>query len=150
MKNGNRGFTIYEIVITLVISSVSVSIGMENTTAARQRCAANSALRMYSALQSRARAHAIERGSNAHLSVDVVRDQVSISVNGDTLETIRFVESMGVALEADVPSVELYFTPRGYADPDLNSFLGSVTIDFVKGQARSSVVVHPLGQITGS
>ena len=78
----------------------------------------------------------------------IVRDEVSISVNGDTLETIRFKESMGVALEAAVPSVELYFTPRGYADPDLNSFLGSVTIDFVRGQARSSVVVHPLGQLT--
>lgn len=149
MRNGNRGFTILEVVITLVISSIVLSMGMQNSTAARERYTANSALRMYWALQTRARAHAIERGSNAHLSVDIVGDQVSISVDGYTLETIDFAESMGVTLEAAVPSLELYFTPRGYADPDLNSFIEAVTIDFVKGQSRNSLMVHPLGQLTG-
>jgi prepilin-type N-terminal cleavage/methylation domain-containing protein len=83
MRNGNRGFTIYEIVITLVVSSISVSIGMENSTA------------------------------------------------------------------ADVPSVELYLIPSGHAGPDLNSFLGSVTIDFVRGQARRGFVLHPTRHVAG-
>lgn len=147
MKHDRRGFTIHELVITLSIASILVSLVAQNSAGARQAYAVGSARTMLSTLGARARAHAIERGRDTHFHVDIVGDQASIILDGDTLETVRFAESLGVALEASAASLDLYFTPRGYADPDLNSFSGSVTVDFVAGDARRALMIYPLGQM---
>lgn len=148
MDRTTGGFTIHELIVTLALGTVILSIAVQHTAGARQAYSVNAAQTMFRALGARARAHAIERGSNVLLHVDASADSAWVTLDGAILETIRF----GTALQVDVQTMSspLYvcFTPRGYADPDCNSFTGSASVRFVAGSKERSAVIRPLGQVT--
>ena len=148
MDRTTGGFTIHELIVTLALGTVILSIAVQHTARARQAYSVNAAQTMFRALGARARAHAIERGSNVLLHVDASADSAWVTLDGAILETIRFGADLHVDVQTMASPLYVCFMPRGYADPDCNSFTGSVSVRFVAGSNERSTVIRPLGQVT--
>lgn len=140
-----QGFTVIELVVVIVVAGILIMIAIQAMGAVQHRMASEQAARTFQTLHARARAHAIEGGTNTRLVVDVAGDSVSVRRGGDALETIRFREEFGVDITGS--SLILCMGPRGYADTDCNSFTSPITLSFTQNGKTESVQLLPLGQL---
>ena len=147
MTTRRHGFSLIEVITTMMIGSILVSIAMPSVTGARGRYAVTGARSTFSALHARARAQAIERGTTVRLVVDAVGDSVSILSGVEVLETVHFGGEMAVDIRMSSGSLRLCMTARGYADPDCNSFTTAPNIEFRQATDTASVTLLPLGQL---
>lgn len=147
MTSKRAGFSLIEVIITMLVGSILVSIAMPSVTGARGRYAVTGARSTFSALHARARAQAIERGTTVRLVVDMVGDSASIWSGTEVLETVRFGGEMHVDIRAESSMLRLCMTPRGYADPDCNNFTTAPQIEFRQNTDTASLTMLPLGQL---
>ena len=136
-----RGVTLYELLIVMVIMSVLAGIAFNNFGEQREAMAVRSAENAFLSLHSVARGAAVERGEVVRLRVDSEEDRVSVLILDDTIRTTDFQDAFDASVEGDL---ELCMTPRGFAD---DSCMESTTdVTFSRGSSSGGVVVEPLGQ----
>jgi prepilin-type N-terminal cleavage/methylation domain-containing protein len=147
MDRRNRGFTIIEVIVVLVIGGALMSIAVKGFGTTASHTSARQARNVFNGMAARARAQAIESGRNTVLIADASGDSVLIMANGQIVENVRFGEEMGVDIQTTQDVTRLCMNPRGYADQDCNSFKTTVKMAFVQGNQSMSLEILPLGQI---
>jgi prepilin-type N-terminal cleavage/methylation domain-containing protein len=150
-RGDQRGFTLLEVVIVMSIGALLVAITMNTFPGMQARLGVRSAQTNFLSLHAQTRAVAVERGRAVQLIADPETHTVSIRVgcagNGELLESRDFQESYGTTIgTGGAGTVSLCMTPRGYADPNGNSFALQARISFQRGGETSVVGLLPLGQ----
>jgi prepilin-type N-terminal cleavage/methylation domain-containing protein len=147
MKRRIRGFTLIEVLIVLVISTILMSMAVKAFGATSSNLAARQARNVFNGMAARARAQAIESGFTTMLVANIPGDSVWIFANGRVVENVRFAEEMGVDIRASATTVRICMSPRGYANTNCNSFNSAVKMAFVQGAESETIEILPLGQI---
>lgn len=147
MNRRSRGFTLIEVIIAIMIGVILTSMAVKGFGNTSSKMATRQARNVFNGMAARARAHAIESGSRALLIADARGDSVVLIVGGVVVENIRFSAEMGVDIQTSTPLTRICMTPRGFADPDCNSFSSVVTMAFVQGAQTETIEILPLGQI---
>jgi prepilin-type N-terminal cleavage/methylation domain-containing protein len=149
MRN-RHGFTLLEMVVTLMFGSVLAAVAYNSLGGVQARIAVRSAQSNFLSMHAHTRALAVERGAPMRLVADaggqVVRIEVGCAGGGDVLESRDFASSYGVSVEMEGEILGLCMTPRGFALPASNTFGQEGRIEFVRGPHSSAVVLLPLGQ----
>jgi len=146
MTRRRDGFTIIELVITVAVALVLLSVAVSASAPAFDRMSVSSARTSFAALHARARARAVERGRNVHLSVDPATDSAWVSDGAELIEAVAFGTASGIDVQMPA-AMKLCLGPRGYADTGCNSFSSAIKVGFARGGASSSLEVRPLGQL---
>lgn len=139
-----------EIVVTVVVAVLLLTMALRGFGDTMSRMAVDGARQSFASLQARTRTVAIERGDIARLSTDPAGDSVWITVSGNRVDLLNFMEDRGVDIRSGTSGViSLCMSPRGFAEIDCNSFQdNTVTLDFVQGAASASLTILPLGQLS--
>ena len=148
MLRSNRGFSLVELVVVIIIGTIMTSIVIRGFGSARAGNSVRAAEQNFRALHARARAYAIERGEETQLIVDPNTEEVLVlDAAGDTVDMMDFFETLGVDLGSPSGTLRLTFTPRGYADLDKNNFSSLAEITFGQEAEVRSVAMLPIGQL---
>lgn len=143
-----RGFTLIELVVVIIVGGILTSIAMNSFGGVQSSMAVRSARNTFGAYHARARAQAIERGETVILRVDVTGDSLWITMAGNRLDGFDFAGQMNIDVQSSASNpIEVYMTPRGYADSESNSFTSTITVSFVQGAESSELEIWPLGQV---
>lgn len=146
MRRSNRGFSLVELVIVILIGAIMTSIVIRGFGNTRAGNSVRSAEQNFRGLHAQARAYAIERGNEATLVIEPDQDQVLIrDADGDTVEIMDFFETLGVDIRSS-GTVELTFTARGYADVPVSAD-ALTDIAFVQESEERIVSILPIGQL---
>lgn len=139
-----------EMIVVIAIGSILLSMAIGGFAEATSGLAVQNARQSFSALQSRARAYAIERGTLTRLHADPAGDSAWVEESGgDRIDFVNFDESRGVDVQSGAAGlITLCLNPRGFGETSCNSFgSGTVDISFVQGASTASVTILPLGQL---
>ncbi len=140
------GFTLPEVALALVISLILLSLTFRAAQPALEASSVRSAEHVFRSLSSRARAHAIERGTMVRLNIDPDGDSVWITRGNVTVESYDFRSELGIDLRTNKGPASVCMTPRGYADPNCSS--PSVFLTYFEAPGITRLVkVLPMGQI---
>jgi prepilin-type N-terminal cleavage/methylation domain-containing protein len=142
-----RGFTLIEVVITVLVGVILTSIAIKGFGDIGNQTAARGARQTFAALHARARAHAVERGRIVRLQVDATGDSVWITRGAEVLESIRFADEYAVDITATQDPFTLCMNSRGFADTDCNDFSSPIRIAFTRGTQTYTAELLPLGQL---
>jgi prepilin-type N-terminal cleavage/methylation domain-containing protein len=145
------GFTLLEMVIALMFGGILAGIAISGFGGTQGRLAVRSAQASFLSLHAHTRALAVERGVQVQLLVDPATDVVAIRLGcdgaGDILEARNFQDAHSVTVTTGGGTASLCMTPKGVANPSLNTFPQTPTrIVFTRGEATSEVTLQPLGQ----
>ena len=147
MNRRAKGFTLIEVLIVLVISTILMSMAVKAFGATSSDLATRQARNVFNGMAARARAQAIESGFTTMLVANIPGDSAWIFANGRVVENVRFSEEMGVDIQASATTVRICMSPRGYANTNCNSFKSAVKMAFVQGAESETIEILPLGQI---
>lgn len=145
-----RGFTLTEIVLVLLIGGLLTAIAVNTFGRAQHRMATRSAESQFVTMHAHTRALAVERGDVARLVVDANQNRVSIVLGlggGQTVRTVDFMEHYDVGIQTAGSPLELCMNPRGFADQDCNTFENVAEITFQRMAQARSVRLLPMGQL---
>ena len=145
MRKAN-GFSILEITVAVLIGTTLTGMAVRRIAPVQSAVAVSSSAHTLASLAARTRAHAIERGMIARLEIDTAEDRASVVVGGEVLESFDF-KSTGVDLRSDASRVRLCINPSGFGETGCNSFVSDVTIELVRGEKSSTIVLGPLGRV---
>ena len=146
--SATSGFSILEIIISLAIGLVLLSITAKAMSPAREATAVRSADQAVRSLVSRARAESIQRGTDVEFRVDPTGDSAWIQVGGQQITRFDFHDELGIDV-LSTHAVTVCMTPRGVADANCNT--PSVpTIGFHSGSKTRYVKILPSGQVVTS
>ena len=146
MRLDNKGFTLIEVAVVLLIGGTLLDISLRSTGPVMASFSVNAAQESFLALHARARAHAVERGITVDFHADPAGDSAWVEIDDETLEVVRFDAVDLVASGA----ITVCMSPRGTADPRCNSFSGVETVTFeARGESRSLDIL-PLGKVIGN
>jgi len=147
MRHRRRGFTVLELMVVVVVGAALSQMAIKGFGYVRNQVSAREARTVFGAMVARTRAQAIESGQRTLLIADAQGDSVMILANGGVVETIRFGKDLGIDIQGPPGMTRICMTPRGYANPDCNSFSSPIKLAFVQGPKSDTVEVLPLGQI---
>ena len=143
MNRRARGFTLIEVLITILIGVVLTSLAVKGFGQTQSVLAVRQARNVFNGMVARARAQAIESGMRTVLVADAQSDSVTIV----GVETVNFGGDMGIDIQSSNTFTRICMSPRGYADPSCNSFSSTVQMTFVQGGRSETIEILPLGQI---
>lgn len=147
MHRSNRGFSLIELVVVVIIGTIMTTIVIRGFGNARAGNSVRAAEQNFRGLHARARAYAIERGEQTWLIVDPNQDEVRVLDSGGTVvDQMDFFETLGVDVVSD-GVLRLNFTPRGYSDPDQNNFDALTKIVFGQEADERVIYLLPIGQL---
>lgn len=141
------GFTLVELMIVILLTSVGASIGVKVTAAAMDSGVVRGAHRSFGALHARARTQAVQRGVGVTFIADATVDSVWVSEGDSIVAAVGLMEDMGVDLRSNPSRIELCMNPRGLSDRMCNSFQAPVDLEFVRGEKTSRVRVRTFGHL---
>jgi hypothetical protein len=147
MKRFTAGFTVLELLIVLVLGVIMTSMALKGFGMVANRFAAREARGVFQGMVARTRAQAIESGWSTMLIADAHGDSVMVLANGRIVENVRFGEELGVDIQTQQPLTRICMTPRGFANPDCNSFSSTIKMVFVRGPREETIEILPLGQL---
>ena len=147
MGNRMRGFTLIELLIVIVVGGLLVQLAIKGVGEASSRMSARESRNVVQGMMARTRAQAIESGVTTTLLIDAAGDSVMVLANGEVGETVNFREVFEVDIQAKVAMTWICMTPRGFANPDCNSFDKPVQIAFVRGAQSDTLEILPMGQL---
>lgn len=149
MTKQAAGFTIVELVISILVGSLLTSMAFGGIKGAQGRYAIRGAKHTYASLHARARAIGIERGTTIALIVDTAGDSAFVFDGSGNTEVIRFGEELAVDLVSTPTRFVICMTPRGYADPDCGTTASPIQLEFWQNADSTSVTILPMGQLVG-
>ncbi len=141
-----NGFSILEVTMTVLIGVTLTDMAVRRVAPVQSTVAVSSSANTLKSLAARTRAHAIERGVIARLEIDTVEDRASVMVGAEVLESVDF-STMGVDLQSETSRVRLCMNPSGFGEMGCNSFVSDISINFVRGEKSSTIVLGPLGRV---
>lgn len=141
-----RGFTLIEVLITILVGAILTSIAVKGFGLTSSELAVRQAKNVFTGLVARARAQAVQDGTTALLIVDTRGDSVTVRSTGDP-ETQFFGGEMEIDLQSSSNVFFLCMTPRGFANPNCNSFNTTIELRFVQGPEADTVEILPMGQV---
>lgn len=145
--NSRKGFTMVEMAMALAVAAILLGIVTQAFGEVQNRFAAQQGLRLFESMHARARAHAVEGGVNTELWVDTPGDSIWLVRGGQTLESVKFDEELGVEITGSPNYYRLCMGPRGFGDPDCTTFSSPARLTFAQASESLSVVILPLGQL---
>lgn len=143
---GRRGFTLVEMMVVLVLGTILTQMAVKGFGNVWSDIQAREAVGVFKGLVARTRAQAIESGIPTMLLADISGDSAMVIANGRIVETVRFGE-LGVDIQAAGGDIRICMTPRGFANPNCNSFNAPLEIAFVRGVEADTMEILPLGQV---
>ena len=152
MNRNTQGFTILELIIVLVISTVLAGIITLSFSRVQGQLGVQSAQTNFLSLHAQARAFAAERGTLVYFVVDDGDDEFRVEWdNPDTgtrevLNVVSVGQEFGVNVTASESGAQLCFTPRGIADPGCNTFTGTLRVQLDRANRSAALLVLQLGQ----
>ncbi|MBT8397970.1 MAG: prepilin-type N-terminal cleavage/methylation domain-containing protein [Gemmatimonadetes bacterium] len=147
MKRQNRGFTVIELMIVVVLGTIMTSMAIKGFGMVSNQASAREARNVFQGMVARTRAQAIESGLPSILIADAQGDSVMIIGTNGIMENVRFGEEMGVDIQTTERLTRICMNPRGFANTDCNSFTSAIKMSFVRGPKSKSIEILPLGQI---
>ncbi|MGD2124323.1 MAG: prepilin-type N-terminal cleavage/methylation domain-containing protein [Gemmatimonadota bacterium] len=147
MKRQNSGFTVIELLIVLVLGVIMTSIALKGFGMVANQVSAREARDMFQSMVARTRAQAIESGFTTMLIADAQGDSVMVLASGRIVENVRFGEELGVDIQTTERLTRICMNPRGFANPDCNSFSSPIKMAFVRGPKERTIEILPMGQI---
>jgi len=147
MKRQNRGFTVIEMLVVVTLGTIMTSMAIKGFGMISNQFAAREARGVFQSMVARTRAQAIESGMPTILIADAQGDSVMILANGRVVENVRFGEELGVDIQTTQRLTRICMTPRGFANPDCNSFSSPIKMAFVRGPKSKTVEILSLGQV---
>lgn len=156
--NGTAGFSLLELVIVLVIGGIMAAVVVGNLGGVQARMGVRSAESNFLSMHAQTRALAVERGIAVGLLASPGDGMVTVREgcdgSGTVLQSRDFGSEFGVTLDIGSGALlnigdgalVLCMTPRGYANPDGNSFENEARVNFVRGEHVRTVLLRPLGQ----
>jgi prepilin-type N-terminal cleavage/methylation domain-containing protein len=145
--NSKKGFTMVEMALALTIAAILFGIVTQAFGEVQNRFAAQQGLQLFESMHARARAHAIEGGVTTQLWVDTPGDSVWLVRRGQTLESVKFDQELGVEITGSPNFFRLCMGPRGFGDPDCTSFSSTARLTFAQGGRSFDVAILPMGQL---
>jgi prepilin-type N-terminal cleavage/methylation domain-containing protein len=145
-----EGFTLVELLVVIVIAAVLLTTSVRTFGEIFSSRSVVAARSTFGTLHAKARAIAIERGTDVEFMVSEAGDSIFLVVDGTTEETFNFQEALGVDVTRykATGDFKLCMTPRGYADTGCNNFTSWEAFFFNQGPDSVWTVVLPLGQLT--
>jgi Tfp pilus assembly protein FimT len=147
MKRSTSGFTVLELIIVLVLGVIMTSMAIKGFGMVANQASVREARGMFQSMLARTRAQAIESGWTTMLIADAQGDSVMVLANGQIVENVRFGEELGIDIQTTARLTRICMNPRGFANPDCNSFSSPIKMAFVRGPKAQSIEILPLGQI---
>ena len=145
--NSKKGFTMVEMAMALTVAAILIGIVTQAFGDVQNRFAAQQGLRLFESMHARARAHAVEGGVMTQLWVDTPGDSIWLVRGGQTLESVKFDEELGVEITGSPNYFRLCMGPRGFANTDCTSFSSTARLTFAQASHSLSVAILPLGQL---
>jgi prepilin-type N-terminal cleavage/methylation domain-containing protein len=147
MRKRAAGFTVLELVVAIVVGGILTQMAIKGFGMVASQISAREARTVFHGMLARTRAQAIESGATTALLVSAAGDSAMILANGRIVETIRFMERMGVDIQAPDAFTRICINPRGFADTQCNSFESTTELSFVSGTGTETISILPLGQV---
>ncbi|HEX5829940.1 MAG TPA: prepilin-type N-terminal cleavage/methylation domain-containing protein [Gemmatimonadaceae bacterium] len=159
MRTRRTGFTLVEILIVITIVGILSAIAMPKITQWRARSRLTSARQVLTASIAMARAAAVQKGFTSRLRLgnnEILVEVDTSSVPGvpklAIIKRVSLLEEYGATVvfvaDSDVQStMDLYYDPRGFAQPRLPAVGGPNVFRLAAGARTDSVCLARLGQI---
>ena len=147
MRKRSSGFTVIELMVAIVLGGILAQMAIKGFGMVSSRLSAREAGTVFQGMLARTRAQAIESGLTTVLLADAAGDSVMVLANGRVVETIRFMERMGVDIQGPENVTRICMNPRGFANARCNSFESSIELSFVSGTGTETLTILPLGQV---
>jgi prepilin-type N-terminal cleavage/methylation domain-containing protein len=147
MRRSRAGFTVIELLVVVIVGAMLTQLAIKGFGLTASEMAAREARYVFNSMAARARAQAVESGVTTILVADAEGDSVLVIANGGVAETVRFGEELGVDIKTADRFTRICMNPRGYANPDCNSFDTMIQMSFYQGSKSTSIEILPLGQI---
>ena len=148
MPTNNKGFTVTEILIVMIIIGVMAAIAIPRLRGSTEKQGVRSSRAALQTLVAKARGAAIQRGcpSTLHLVAPgrVWVTACRMTAVGGTLDTLGTIENLAARYAVAMTSSRdsLRFDPRG-----INSTYQTVSIRFTAGAYTDSVNVNAVGKV---
>lgn len=147
MCRSNRGFTVIEMVIVVVLVGVMMTVALPFLRGSSSKSSVRGAMDAISSMHAVAKATAIQRGRFARLVMSASSSTaliVATQATGSTLDTIGSVEDLGTRFGVRFTTTRdtLVFTPRG-----IGSELSGTTIIVIKGDFRDTITISGAGRL---
>ena len=149
------GYTLVELLVTMLIAAIVMSVAVPQFTTMMQRRNAQNARDDFVWMAVRARARAIERGSAYLLEVNPSTSRAWIvkrnpSSASDTVQTVAFNTEFNASVTTSTGNkITVCYSPRGFAFTCDATYspTANVTVTFTHIDKTSSATVRPLGQV---
>ncbi len=146
------GFTLIEVVVVLMIAAVLLTASFQALTKASADRAATGARDTYVWLARRARAQAVQRGTQVKVSIRGSTARARVVMGSTVVDQVYFGQQFGASVTlSSGDSLVICYTPRGVASGVCSYPSGSTlpvtTVTFQQGTRSASAVVQALGQV---
>ncbi len=147
-----NGYTIVEAIIVMMIAAVLLTYGGMALKRASADRATVGARDSYVWLARRARALAVQRGTNVTVSLKPATSRALVVMGTTIVDRIYFNQQFGAKVTTSSgDSLVICYTPRGVASGVCSYPTGSTlpvtTVTFQQGLRSASAVVQALGQV---
>ena len=148
MRNSMSGFTILEMIVVIVVGAMLATIATRSFSGVAGRFAVQGAQRTFQSMHARARAQAIEYGTNVSVSIDPAGDSIWLTQDTTVLEKVYLDQEFGVDVTTSTAStITICMSPRGFGDTSCTSYSGTVLIEFLLGSDAAGLFALPYGQL---
>lgn len=144
---GRQGFTMVELIFVVLIGSILTAVALSSVRNAQAGFSVQGARNAFVSIHARARARAIESGSNAVLFMDLDGDSASVVEGGTVVETIYFRTDYNANFLGPTGPLELCMSPRGFADSGCTNFNSAQSIGWSFAGDTVRMRILPLGQL---
>jgi len=148
----NRGFTLTELIVVLILAGVAMAIVSPSLGRAFRRTGVRAAVDEFASTHSLARAAAVRYGRVAELHIDAGNGRFWVEVDTstaggvkDTVGVVKYVSSHGVSVTSN--RTILCFDGRGLPTTRGSCQAADATLVFSSGGRTDSVTVSALGRV---